>query len=135
MSAQTAREFKPPRNYETVAWKWMRYSAVALIPLVWFHVLLQDVIVGVHAIAETEGGAYLYVIERWGNPIWITYDILLLAFAFAHGMNGLRQVVLDFIHGAAAQRIVSYVIFILWIVVSAIGAYAIIAAAANNLAG
>lgn len=135
MSAQTAREIKPPRNYETVAWKWMRYSAIALIPLVWFHVLLQDVIVGVHAIAETEGGAFVYVIERWGNPIWITYDILLLAFAFAHGMNGLRQVALDFIHGAVAQRIVSYVIFILWIVVSAIGAYAIIAAAANNLAG
>ena len=135
MTAQTSRQFKPPRNYETIAWKWMRYSAIALIPLVWIHVLLQDVIVGVHAIAETEGGAFLYAIERWGNPIWITYDILLLAFAFAHGMNGLRQVALDFIHNATAQRVVSIVIFLLWVVVSAIGAYAIIAAAVNNLAG
>jgi succinate dehydrogenase / fumarate reductase membrane anchor subunit len=135
MTAQTIRRTKPPRNYEVTAWKWMRYSAILLIPLVWFHVLLQDVIVGVHAIAETEGGAFLYAVERWGNPIWITYDILLLAFAFAHGMNGLRQVALDFIHSEKAQRITSYVIFVLWLVVSAIGAYAIIAAAASQLAG
>lgn len=131
----TARTVKTPRNYEITAWKWMRYSAIALIPLVWFHVLLQDVIVGVHKIAETEGGAFLYAVERWGNPIWITYDILLLAFAFAHGMNGLRQVAVDFFHSESAQRIVSSVIFVLWLVVTAIGGYAIVAAAANNLAG
>lgn len=135
MAAQSIRTVKKPRNYEVTAWKWMRYSAVALIPLVWIHVMLQDVIVGVHAIAETEGGAHLYVIERWGNPIWITYDILLLAFTFAHGMNGLRQVALDFIHGETAQRTISWLIFILWLVISAIGGYAIVAAAANNLAG
>ncbi len=135
MTAQTIRRVKTPRNYEITAWKWMRYIAFALIPLVWVHVVLQDVFVGVHKIAETEGGAFLYAIERWGNPVWITYDILLLAFAFAHGMNGLRQVALDFIHSASAQRIVSIVIFILWLVVSIIGAHAIIAAALNNLAG
>ena len=135
MTAQTARRVKTPRNYEATAWKWMRYSAIALIPLVWIHVLLQDVIVGVHKIAETDGGAFLYAVERWGNPIWITYDILLLAFAFAHGMNGLRQVAMDFFHSESAQRILSIVIFILWLVVSIIGGYAIVAAAANNLAG
>ena len=135
MSANSLRRIKPSRNYESIAWKWMRYSAIALIPLVWIHVLLQDVIIGVHAIADTQGGAFLYVIDRWGDPLWITYDILLLAFAFAHGMNGLRQVALDFFHSASAQKTVSNLIFILWVVVSLIGAYAIIAAAANNLAG
>jgi succinate dehydrogenase / fumarate reductase membrane anchor subunit len=135
MNAENAvRRIKRPRSYEIVAWKWMRYSAIALIPLVWIHVAIQDVIVGAHGIAETEGGAWEYVIQRWGDPLWITYDILLLAFAFAHGMNGLRQVALDFIHGATAQRVVSWLIFILWVVWSIIGAYAIIAAAASNLA-
>jgi succinate dehydrogenase / fumarate reductase membrane anchor subunit len=136
MRAEPAvRNINRPRSYEIVAWKWMRYSAIALIPLVWIHVLIQDVVVGVHAIAETQDGAFLYVIDRWANPFWITYDILLLAFAFAHGMNGLRQVAMDFIHGEAAQRFISWLIFFLWIVISAIGAYAIIAAAAANLAG
>ena len=135
MTAESARTVKRPNNYEIVAWKWMRYSAVALIPLVWIHVLIQDVIVGAHEIAATEGGAFLYAINRWGDPLWITYDILLLAFAFAHGMNGLRSVAMDFIHGESARRVVSWLIFLLWLVVSIIGAYAIIAAAAKNLAG
>jgi succinate dehydrogenase / fumarate reductase membrane anchor subunit len=135
MTAETVRTVKRPNNYETVAWKWMRYSAVALIPLVWIHVLIQDIIVGANAISETEGGAFLYAINRWGNPLWITYDILLLAFAFAHGMNGLRQVALDFFHSDTARKTVSWIIFILWLVVSIIGAYAIVAAAANQLAG
>ena len=135
MTANDAvRRVSRPRGYEIFAWKWMRYSAIALLPLVWIHVLIQDVVVGVHAIAETQGGGFVYVLDRWANPFWITYDILLLAFAFAHGMNGLRQVALDFIHGETARRNVSWLILILWAVISAIGAYAIISAAASNLA-
>ena len=39
MSASTVRTItKPKANYETTAWKWMRYSGFLLIPLVWGHV-------------------------------------------------------------------------------------------------
>jgi succinate dehydrogenase / fumarate reductase, membrane anchor subunit len=123
------RMITPPKNFETTAWKWMRYSGIALLPLVWIHVLLQDVIVGVHAID------FDYVVFRWSVLGWQVYDILLLAFAFAHGMNGLRQVANDFIHDPRAQKTVAWVIFVLWLVVSAIGAVAIIAAAAKHAAG
>jgi succinate dehydrogenase / fumarate reductase membrane anchor subunit len=37
-------------NYEGIAWKWMRYSGLLLIPLAWGQVLNQDVLVGVHQI-------------------------------------------------------------------------------------
>ena len=124
----TTRTVEKPENIEITAWKWMRYSGIALIPLAWGHVLLQDVIVGVHSITES------YVIEQWSSGFWITFDILLLAFAFAHGMNGLRQVANEFIHDPKAQRIVAWTIFVLWLVVSLIGAAAIIATAAENLA-
>ena len=123
------RRVERPKNFETTAWLFMRYSGLLLIPLVWVHVLIQDVLVGVHAIDLD------YVALRWATLGWRVYDIALLAFAFAHGMNGLRQVALDFFHSASAQKTVSNLIFILWVVVSLIGAYAIIAAAANNLAG
>jgi len=123
------RTITPPKNFETTAWKWMRYSGILLIPLVWIHVLLQDVIVGVHAIDLD------YVVLRWSMIGWQIYDILLLAFAFAHGMNGLRQVANDFIHDPKAQKTVAWVIFVLWLVVSAIGAIAIIASAAKHAAG
>ena len=123
-----ARKIKTPQNYETFAWKWMRYSSIALIPLVWIHVLIQDVIVGVHDIDID------YVAMRWANVGWQVYDILLLAFAFAHGMNGLRQVSMDFFHTDRARRNLSWLIFFLWLVISSIGAYAIIAGARPDLA-
>ena len=115
-------------TYESIAWKWMRYSGILLIPLAWGHVAIQDVIVGVHAIDID------YVAMRWANIGWQTYDILLLAFAFAHGMNGLRQVAFDFIHSDKARRRTSTAIFIFWLVVSIIGAFAIIAGARPELA-
>ena len=124
----TTQQIDKPRNYETVAWKWMRYSAILLIPLVWGHVLIQDVIVGVHAIDLD------YVVMRWASIGWQVYDILLLAFAFAHGVNGLRQVLNDFVHGEQAQKVLAWVLFVFWLVVSAMGAIAIIASASKHLA-
>ena len=123
------RTVKTSQNWESFAWKWMRYSGILLIPLAWGHVLLQDVIVGVHAIDID------YVLVRWANIGWQIYDILLLAFAFAHGMNGLRQVTNDFIHSASGRRITNIVLFVIWLVISIIGAVAIIAAASNNAGG
>lgn len=119
---------KPKRNYEAFAWKWMRYSGFLLIPLAWIHVLIQDVLVGVHAIDIN------YVAMRWASLGWRVYDILLLAFAFAHGMNGLRQVGQDFVHSERSRRIMSIAIFLVWLVVSIIGAVAIIAGARPELA-
>ena len=115
-------------NYENVAWKWMRYSGIALIPLAWIHVLIKDVIVGVHAIDLD------YVVVQWSSIGWQVYDILLLAFAFAHGMNGLRQVSFDFVHGAGARKALNWGLFAVWLVVSAMGAIAIIASAQKHLA-
>jgi succinate dehydrogenase / fumarate reductase membrane anchor subunit len=126
--AASTRTITPPRNIEITAWRWMRYSGIALIPLVWIHVLIQDVVVGVHAINND------YVLMRWSSIGWQVYDILLLGFAFAHGMNGLRQVANDFIHEPRAQKVVAWVIFVIWLIISAMGAIAIIAAASNRLA-
>src|SRR3990172_5355027 len=99
-SALTAppRTVARPKNFETTAWLFMRYSGLLLIPLVWVHVLIQDVLVGVHAIDLD------YVELRWATLGWRVYDIALLAFAFAHGMNGLRNVMQDYVHSAAWRR-------------------------------
>lgn len=125
----TNRKVDIPQNYETISWKWMRYSAILLIPLVWGHLILQDVIVGVHAINAD------YVALRWGTFFWRAYDILLLGFAFAHGVNGLRQVLNDYIHHTVAMRTVSLVLFVFWLALTVIGASAIIMATQSVLAG
>ena len=118
--AELAERAKITSNYEAVAWKWMRYSGLALIPLAWFHVLIQDVLVGVHHIDLD------YVAMRWASLAWRAYDFLLLAFAFAHGMNGLRQVLRDYVKSETAMRRLSYALLFFWMLLSLIGAGAII---------
>ncbi len=123
-----SRTVKIPANFETKAWRFMRLSGILLIPLAWIHVIFQDVVIGVHNIDLD------YVLQqRWNNIGIQIFDVLLLSFAFAHGMNGLRQVANDFIHKPAAQKITARVIFILWLIISIMGAIAIFAAAQNNL--
>jgi succinate dehydrogenase / fumarate reductase, membrane anchor subunit len=119
--SQAQRRVSLAGNFETKAWLFMRYSALLLIPLAFGHLILQDVIVGVHNIDID------YVADRWALTSWRIYDALLLVFAFAHGMNGLRQVMMDYIHNENTFRVVSWLILIAFIVISAIGAFAIIA--------
>ena len=108
------------RNFDTWMWLFMRWSGVLLVPLAWFHVLINDVIVGVHAIDLN------YVDLRWAYIGWRIYDIALLAFTFGHGMNGLRYVVNDYAHHKGLNKALNWAILIGWIAISAIGAVAVI---------
>jgi succinate dehydrogenase / fumarate reductase membrane anchor subunit len=118
--AETVEQVRISLNYESIAWKWMRYSGLLLIPLAWGHVLIQDVLVGVHQIDID------YVAMRWATLGWRIYDFLLLAFAFAHGVNGLRQVTNDFIKSKSFMRLVSVLLILFWSLLSQIGAAAIV---------
>jgi succinate dehydrogenase / fumarate reductase membrane anchor subunit len=119
---------KPKGSFESIAWRWMRYSGILLIPLAWFHVYLQDVIVGVHAIDID------YVAVRLADIGWVTYDFFLLLFTFAHGMYGLRQVMFDLVHNAKTRRVLSILMFIFWLAISIIGATALVMGARPELA-
>lgn len=107
-------------NVEQFAWKWMRYSAFLLIPLVWIHAIIQALIVGGHRLSLD------YVAMRWALWGWRIYDIFLLAFAFSHGMNGLRQVLMDFAKTDGSRRTLNWFIFLGWFALTGIGAAAII---------
>lgn len=114
-----ARVIHLPRNHEMTAWKWMRYSGLLLIPLAWGHVLIQDVLVGVDNIDLN------YVSMRWGYLGWRIYDFFLLVFALAHGVNGLRQVVLDFV-SSKKICLLNRASFVSWLVLALIGLAALI---------
>jgi succinate dehydrogenase / fumarate reductase membrane anchor subunit len=125
MSANTAKQdavrtVPAGGGIEATAWRWMRYSAFLLIPLVWVHIILQDVIVGVHRIDLD------YVALRWANLGWRVYDVLLLSFAFAHGMNGLRQVLGEYIKSPRWRAVMAWALLAVWLIITAIGAIAII---------
>jgi succinate dehydrogenase / fumarate reductase membrane anchor subunit len=120
MVANPSRTLKPSNGMHSLAWKWMRYSAFLLIPLAWGHVLIQDILVGGHAIDLD------YVALRWSMIGWRIYDFCLLSFAFAHGINGLRQVLFDYLKNEKTRRGVAWSLLALWLVISVIGALAII---------
>lgn len=116
----TPRRVRVRQDLELTAWKWMRYSALALIPLAWIHIIIQDVLVGVHRIDLD------YVAMRWASLGWRVYDVLLLAFAFAHGMNGLRQILNEYLPSPSTRRLVGLGLFAAWLVISLIGTAAIV---------
>jgi succinate dehydrogenase / fumarate reductase membrane anchor subunit len=118
--ATTSKPTAITPDLEAIAWKWMRYSGILLIPLAWGHVLIQDVLVGVHQIDLT------YVQMRWASLGWRVYDFALLAFAFAHGVNGLRQVLFDYVRSAQNRRLLAWLLLGIWLLLSLIGATAII---------
>lgn len=120
MTAKTSQPLKPATGFDAVAWRWMRYSGILLIPLAWGHVLIQDILVGGHRINLD------YVTLRWSFIGWRIYDFFLLAFAFAHGVNGLRQVLFDYILNEKARKALAWVLLMLWLVIAVIGAIAII---------
>jgi len=121
MSATLNEQAQVKKSLDQVAWTWMRYSAFLLIPLAWGHLILQDVVVGVHNMDLN------YAFERMANLGWKIYDILLLGFAFAHGMNGVRQVVRDYIPSPKTYQVVSYILLAVWFIVTLAGAIALLA--------
>ncbi|MCJ7621919.1 MAG: hypothetical protein MUO76_00320 [Anaerolineaceae bacterium] len=120
-STTPSRHVKVARGFDQTAWKWMRYSGLLIIPLAFFHIVLQDVIVGVHAIDLD------YVAKRLSMLGWRIYDAFLLIFAFGHGVNGLRQILMDFVHEPRRQRLINILLLIFWATISMLGAVALIA--------
>lgn len=117
---EDTRTVEVPKNYETYAWLFMRYSGILLIPLVWIHVAINDVLVGVHAIDLD------YVASRWAELGWRIYDMALLGFTFAHGVNGLRTVARDYIHRTPFRKALDWGLLLFWAALTLIGAVAIV---------
>jgi succinate dehydrogenase / fumarate reductase membrane anchor subunit len=80
---------------------------------------LVDVLFGVHRIDLD------YVALRWASVGWRAFDLALLAFAFAHGMNGLRGVMQDYVHSPVWRGRLNWAILGMWFIWTAIGAIAL----------
>ncbi len=109
----------PGRNFETWSWLFMRWSGALLVFLVWAHVLANALLTGAHHITLA------YVSERWANAFTRGSTFAILLFAFMHGMNGLRFVLGDYVHGARWQKLINFVLFIAWVVITGFGLYAL----------
>lgn len=121
----TSRRVRIKPTLDTTAWKYMRLSAILLIPMVWFHTIFTTLIVG------AENVSLNLIAARWATIGWRIYDALLLAFAFSHGVTGLRQVLFDFATGATTRNALNILLLLFWLTLSVVGIIGIVGGVAK----
>lgn len=115
----TTRRFEKTGNFERYAFLFMRLSGIALLLLAVGHMLLQHILRDVHSLTLQT------VQEIWRSWGWRAYDLLLLVFAIVHGLNGLRQVIEDYLHDPRKIRITNLILLVLIVATIAWSAVAI----------
>lgn len=109
-------------GFEYGMWLFMRISGLALIFLALFHMYWLHFEIGVERID------FNVMVSRWLGPraaLWRSYDLLLLAFAFTHGVNGARMVLDDYVHQPGWSATLKIALASLWAVLMFFGVYII----------
>jgi succinate dehydrogenase / fumarate reductase membrane anchor subunit len=99
----------------------MRVSGLVLVFLALAHFAITHI---VNDVVETDAE---FVYRRWDNPLWRTFDWVLLALALFHGLNGLRWSIDDYIRSRQARALVKAVIYTVSGVLFAYGTFTIVA--------
>ena len=116
---------------DRLAWYFLRVSGVALVVLALGHLFIT------HYLNVPSETTFDFVANRWANPLWRTFDWLLLMAALWHGLIGLRYSVTDYVR-SAGWRVVGYsAIWVVGLVFTGLGSITIFtfneeAAAANE---
>ncbi len=113
---------RPHGGFEFNMWLFMRVSGLLLIFLALFHMFW------LHFVISVEKITFDTIVSRWTGPhavLWRTFDLLLLAFAFTHGVNGLRNVLDDYFHSPGWRAFLSIGLVVFWFVLMAMGMFII----------
>ncbi|MCZ7671232.1 MAG: hypothetical protein M5U34_30900 [Chloroflexi bacterium] len=62
---------------------------------------------------------------QWNSWGWKVYDMLLLAFAYLHGINGLRLILGDYVHHRQTMKIISIILAVFAVLTIVWAGYAI----------
>ena len=83
---------RPVGGFELWAWLFMRISGLVLVVLAVGHVLIM------HVVGDGVGRVnFAFVAVRWQSPFWRTWDWAMLVLALMHGINGIRNITLDYV--------------------------------------
>jgi len=100
-------------------WIWQRITAVLLLLLVWIHFGIM------HFVDPTVEITFAASTLRLQSVLYALVDSLLLITGLFHGLNGLRNVILDY--WPHAGRAASWVLGIIGVVAAAYGSTALFA--------
>lgn len=100
----THRKVQLKYNFERYAFLFMRMSGLALMILAVGHMIIQHVL-------NSSGNLTLnFVADVWNSWGWKAYDIFLLLFAIPHGINGLRNILEDYIHNPRLLKTINIIL-------------------------
>jgi succinate dehydrogenase / fumarate reductase cytochrome b subunit len=100
---------------EKIGWYFLRISGIALVFLAGGHVFIT------HYINVPSDTTFDFVSKRWSNPIWRSFDTLLLISALWHGLVGMRYSLSDYLKSHAARQIGFAALWTFGVVFSVVG--------------
>ena len=126
-------------NFEYLMWIFTRISALAMYLLAFIGITLA-LIMGARqqmTMADLMRWAFMpnpnHVINTnvpnidiWKGLFWQVMGITFLFFAGSHGLRGLLEVLEDYISRTWSRRLLRIFIFLIWLIMSAIGIYVIL---------
>ncbi|UCC51937.1 MAG: hypothetical protein JSV68_23000 [Anaerolineaceae bacterium] len=116
----TRRKVQIQSNFERRAFLFMRLSGIALLILAVGHMLIQ------HVLNSSTNLTIMFVAEQWNSWGWKLFDFLLLVFTVPHGINGLRNILEDYIHNESLMKGINILLLIFVVATLLWAGYAII---------
>lgn len=114
-SYRAGRE-RPMGGFELWMWLFMRISGIVLLILAVGHVLIMHIPDG--GVSRVDFG---FVAVRWQDPLWQTWDWMLLTLALLHGINGLRNITLDYVRKPGVRFVTNMFFYLLGFILFVLG--------------
>lgn len=105
---------------ERALWYFLRVSGVILIFFALGHLFIT------HYLNVPSETTFEFVANRWANPLWRTFDLILLFSALWHGLVGMRLVLTDMLRSRAARQIGYALLWIFGIIFTILGTVIIV---------
>ena len=117
---RTGRE-RPVGGAELWWWLFMRISGLVLLFLALGHLAIMHLL-GTGA----ERIDFGFVAVRWQNPLWRTWDWMLLMLALVHGINGLWNITLDYVTRAGWRLAITMAFFLIGFFLMVLGTIVVV---------
>ena len=100
---------------DRLVWYWLRVSGVMLVVFASLHMFIT------HYLNVPSETTFEFVANRWANPLWRTFDWVLLITALWHGLVGLRYSLADYVRPAGWRVLGFSAVLVVGLLFTALG--------------
>jgi succinate dehydrogenase cytochrome b556 subunit len=105
---------------ERLLWYFLRVSGVLLVFFAGGHLFIT------HYLNVPSDTTFDFVSARWANPLWRSFDMILLFAALWHGLVGIRLSITDFLKNHGARQIGYGLVWAFGIIFTVVGSITIL---------